>query len=96
MSAPDATAKRRVNLSVGAFAPDLSEQMQAQGLSLDEHSLHHFDLDRKAIGRLSVRGILSEAETDRSAMRLLKKISQKAKSAATPSQAQLNGEGEGK
>ena len=58
--------------------------METQSLCLDEHSLLHFELDRKAIGRLSVRGVLSEAETDRAAMRLLKAIGRKVKLSTTP------------
>lgn len=81
------TPRRRIDLSVGAFASTLSEQLGAQSLCLDEHSLLHFELDRKAIGRLSVRGILSEGETDRAAMRLLKSISKKIKYKSLPTPA---------
>ena len=64
----------KLTLCVGAFGPSLAEQMAEQGFALSEHDLHHFEEDRKAIGRLGVRGILSEGERDRAANRLLKVI----------------------
>lgn len=72
---------RRIDLCVGAFGPTLPEQMAAQGLVLSDHDMEHMEKDRAALGRLSIRGILSEAERDRAAMRLLKCISKAARAA---------------
>jgi hypothetical protein len=69
--------RRQIQLCVGAFGPTLHEQLEAQGLALAAHDLEHFEKDRKALGRLGVRGILSEGERDKAAMRLLKNIAQK-------------------
>lgn len=68
----------RINLCVGAFGPTLPEQMASQNLTLSAHDLEHFEKDRIALGRLGVRGLLSECERDRAALRLLKKIAKAA------------------
>lgn len=72
---------RLIDLCVGAFGPTLPEQMAAQGLALSDHDMEHLEKDRAALGRLGVRGILSDGERDRAAMRLLKQISAKARPA---------------
>lgn len=69
---------KRIDLCVGAFGPSLPEQMASQGLTLSSHDLEHFEKDRAALGRLGVRGILSDGERDRAAQRLLKQIAAKA------------------
>lgn len=72
----------KLTLCVGAFGPPLAEQMAEQGFVLSDHDLHHFEEDRKAIGRLGVRGVLSDGERDRAANRLLKAIARKVGRAA--------------
>lgn len=69
----------RLEISVGAFAPDLAEQLAKQELELEAHSLEHFERDRQAIGRLGIRGLLSDGERERAALRLMKKMGKQLK-----------------
>lgn len=71
----------RLEISVGAFAPDLAEQLSKQGFELDAHNLEHFEKDRQAIGRLGIRGIITDGEREKAAIRLIKEMGKKLKRA---------------
>lgn len=55
----------------GWSAPPLREQFP----NLNVEDADHFDLDSKAISRLSVRGLITRAERDSAVQRLSKSIS---------------------
>ena len=56
-------------IHIGALAPPLHEQ-----LGVAEKPTEQFQLDANGIVRLRIRGILSDAETDRACRRLLKRL----------------------
>lgn len=62
-------------ISLGAFTDPIKEQLKDQGFGIaDENELHHFEKDRLALGRIYMRGLITEVERDKAAMRLLKKM----------------------
>ncbi|HEV2607947.1 MAG TPA: hypothetical protein VGT79_08190 [Xanthomonadaceae bacterium] len=63
---------KQLTMSLGALATDPSEQAAAQGFKLDNAKF--LDLDAHAISRLSVRGMLTEKETEKARKRLMKMI----------------------
>jgi hypothetical protein len=67
----------RVKLSInfGATAPPLAEQLA--DFNFEENEITHWQKDFNAITRLSVRGLLSDAETDKARNRLLNAITKK-------------------
>lgn len=64
----------KVSLQFGAMVARISEQLDDLGLTANSHLMAHWQRDAEAITRLSVRGMLSEAETSKARRRLLKEI----------------------
>lgn len=64
----------RVQIVFGAVAPLLESQLGRQGLRLVGSKLLHIQKDVDAVARLSVRRVLSDAETVRARRRLVKVI----------------------
>jgi hypothetical protein len=60
-------AARRISFEFGALADPLDEQLERQGIVMDCSVLQR---DADSISRLYVRGLLTEAETDRAQKRL--------------------------
>ena len=71
-------------LTLGALAYDPSVQIEAQGAVLLRAEVH--DRDAQALARLSVRGLLTEAEAERARKRLMSSISKDVR-ASPPDQA---------
>lgn len=66
---------RTLGLVFGALAPPLAEQLTAAGVpSENVPDMEHHQKDADAIARLSIRGLMSDAEKDRARNRLLKAI----------------------
>ena len=64
----------RVEITFGALAKPLREQLALQCLSPNNGVVRHWQRDADAISRLSVRGLLTEAGTSQARRRLLKNI----------------------
>jgi hypothetical protein len=65
-------SKMKISVVFGAKSPPLSEQLA--GFDLDPEKIKHWQKDADAIARLSVRGILSESETEKARKRLVNRI----------------------
>lgn len=63
-----------VGVGFGAFSPPLREQMAEQGLVTDPGKLDHLESDRLAVVRLTIRGVLTQAEGDRVRRRLVDRV----------------------
>lgn len=74
-------ADRRLSISFGVLSPRIEEQPQGQGLKLDLDPLprQHLQQDVDEVARLRVRGVLSEAESDRARKRIFQIIKKQAR-----------------
>jgi hypothetical protein len=64
-----------MNISFGALAPALSEQLADSGLTTEQ--LEHFDKDADAILRLRIRGYLTDSAYLSAFKKLMKAIERK-------------------
>jgi hypothetical protein len=73
--------QQKIRIAFGALLPPIDEQLRDQGLKLDMNSLFRGLLQRDAdeVSRLRVRGILTEAESDKARKRILQTIKKQAK-----------------
>lgn len=62
---------RRIQIDFGAFAPPLHKQFRCSAAPI-----RHFQQDADALVRLSIRGILPDAQVRAARKRLLRKIEQ--------------------
>lgn len=72
---------RRLSISFGALSFRIEEQLKAQGLRLDLDPLprQHLQQDVDEVARLRVRGVLTEAESDRARKRIFQIIKKQVK-----------------
>ena len=61
--------KKRYEVVIGSLAPPMHEQ-----LDVPKEAAHHVQTDADAIVRLSVRGLLSDAERHRACRRMPKRM----------------------
>lgn len=66
--------EKSFSIHLGALAPKLTKQFETAGVSMNPALVAHWQKDQDAIARLSVRGLLSDAETIKARERLCKKI----------------------
>lgn len=64
----------KLELTFGAMAPDIAQQLAYQGLTAKPRAIDHWQKDADAITRLAVRGILSDAAKSAARRKLLKTI----------------------
>lgn len=64
----------KIQIELGALAPDLKDQLSE--LNLPETETIHLQSDMNAISRCHIRGLITDAESDKAYKRLMKKISQ--------------------
>lgn len=64
----------RIEISFGALAEPLADQLRQQGLLIGREKCSRFQSDMDASARLSVRGLLSDSEATKVRRRLLKAI----------------------
>lgn len=68
--------QRNLHIAFGAMSPRLEEQLKEQGLRLDLEPVQRGNLqqDIDEVTRLRVRGVLTEAESDRARKRIFQVI----------------------
>jgi hypothetical protein len=62
---------KKVAVYLGALSPNIGEQFP----DMDGETARHFELDKMALCRLSIKGLISRAEAERARRRLVKAIS---------------------
>lgn len=67
------TEARALEIHFGALAPHIADQIEAQGLPAIADA-EHYELDRKAINRLRIRSVITDADAHRANGRLFKRI----------------------
>lgn len=63
-----------MKLQLGVIAPPIYEQLDEQDLAYDKTIINNFDMDRLALTRLRIRGILSNAPITKGFDKLFKMI----------------------
>jgi hypothetical protein len=64
----------KLSLSFGAIVPSIYEQLIAAGFKVTRSQIDPFQHDAEALSRLTVRGIMTQKESDKSYERLIKSI----------------------
>ena len=67
-----ALKKEKAGITFGAMADPLRIQLEMTGI--DAGTINHFQRDADAIVRLNVRGLLSDTETRKARLRVVKKL----------------------
>ncbi len=68
-----------MELVFGALAPDLKTQLRGQGLRLSLIDLKRLEAIKTAVILLRIHGLLTDSETARAHMKLMKQITQAVK-----------------
>jgi len=63
-----------MKLQLGVIAPPIYEQLDEQDLVYDRLTIDHFDMDRSALSRLRIRGIIPESQIKKGFDKLFKMI----------------------
>ena len=63
-----------MKLQLGIIAPPIYEQLDEQDLAYDRLTIDHYDMDRAALNRLRMRGIIPNAPITKGFDRLFKMI----------------------
>ena len=63
-----------MKLQLGIIAPTIHEQLDEQDLAYDRLTIDHFDIDRTALNRLRIRGIIPESQIKKGFDKLFKMI----------------------
>jgi len=63
-----------MELELGIIAPIISKQLDEQDLAYDKKTIDHFDMDRTALNRLRIRGIVPESQIKKGFDKLFKMI----------------------
>lgn len=64
----------QINISFGALAPTIAEQLEKQNVGVEPERLEHFQKDADAISRLHVRGLIPDSVAKNIREKLMKKI----------------------
>jgi hypothetical protein len=64
--------KERLGITFGAMADPLRKQLEMTGI--DAGTINHFQRDADAIVRLNVRSLLTDSETRKARLRVVKKF----------------------
>lgn len=64
----------KLSLSFGAIVPSIYEQLIAAGFKVTRSETDPFQHDTEAISRLTVRGIITQKDSDKAYQRLIKSI----------------------
>lgn len=68
-----------LNLSFGALAPPIREQLRYAKVTIRSRDLAHFQRDADAVTRLVVRGLLSDGIAQKAIRKLMRNILAKAR-----------------
>lgn len=74
----------KLEITFGAMAPTIADQLKRQGAEAAGQLLNQWQRDSKAITRLAVRCLLSEAEVHKARRRLLRDILHGSRPARSP------------
>lgn len=65
----------KISIALGMFGPPIRQQLKKQGLLIiDEENYKNWNMDREAVYRLYIRGVISNTTLEKANMRLMRSL----------------------